>query len=107
MVWYTIAMHSDLNTALQDFCNRLLRIGLQNKWDGHLVEPVHTHTATFARLFMQRALFAEVQDAASNIEGALLVCGAAQVASVSDVNSLVEELHTLVEAYEQSREDML
>ena len=88
------------NQPLQDFCNHVLRIGLQSKWEDHLVEPVHKNTALFARLYVQRADKSSIEAAATELEASLTICGTAHIETLAAVAGLVEELYELVDHYQ-------
>ncbi|HYH74422.1 MAG TPA: hypothetical protein VD735_00515 [Candidatus Saccharimonadales bacterium] len=86
---------------VNDLCNRILQIGINNKWDNHLTEPLQKNAASFARLTDQGADSEAVALAASELEGSLMVCGSVQLAAMPDVTRLIDELYAIVEAYEQ------
>jgi hypothetical protein len=96
--------------TIQDFCDKVLRLTLRGTYENNVIDPLNDNLRTFYKAYLGGKSHEEVEAAAKQVEGSLLVWGNYQNTqglmafatgnNVADADRLIDELYDLVEAYE-------
>ena len=99
--------------TIQEYCDKILRLTLRSTYDNHVIEPLNKNLRTFYGLYLHGAPKSEVEAAAKDVEGSLLIWGNYQTTqglivyatndNTSDANRLIDELYDLVDAYQPKK----
>jgi len=97
--------------TIKDYCDKILRLTLRSTYDNHVIQPLNENLRAFYKAYISNAPKADVEAAAKQVEGSLLIWGNYQTTqglivyatndNTSDANRLIDELYDLVENYSQ------
>jgi hypothetical protein len=100
--------------TVKDFCDKILRLTLRSMYDNHVIEPLNKNLRTFYKAYISNAGVKDVERAAKQVEGSLMIWGTNQTAQglivyttsngMADAERLIDELYDLVEAYSKTHE---
>ena len=95
--------------TIQEYCDKILRLTLRSTYDNHVIQPLNANLRTFYGAYIGGASKEQVEAAAKDVEGSLLIWGNYQTTqglivystnnNTADADRLIDELYDLVEAY--------